>query len=212
MVGDVLENIGVRTGFPFGRYHFTNVMGPKLSVVPVLLALAYVGMAYLSWIVACSIMGGFHGRLLGHRRITLPLLAASVMVSWDLSQDPVWSTILHAWIWQQGGPYFGVPPSNFLGWFLTVYIIFQLFAVYLLRCSHPLPLPSRSYLRLAILFYAISAAGNLLLLLPNKQPALVSDAAGIWWRVNNITEACALVTLLTMGAFSAVGWKGTKGS
>jgi uncharacterized membrane protein len=210
VVGDALENIGVRTGFPFGLYYFTGVMGPKLSVVPVLLALAYVGMAYLSWIVACSILSGFHDRLAGHRRIAIPLLAALIMVSWDLSQDPVWSTILHAWIWVHGGTYFGVPLSNFLGWFLTVYIVFQLFTVYLLRCSHRLPLPTVSYLRLAILFYAISAAGNLLLLLPNKRPAVVCDAAGVQWRVSNITGTCAFVTLLTMGSFATLAWKARR--
>jgi len=42
-----LSNLGVRTGFPFGHYSFTNLMGPKLFAVPILLGLAYVGMAYM---------------------------------------------------------------------------------------------------------------------------------------------------------------------
>jgi putative membrane protein len=46
------------------------------------------------------------------------------MVAWDLSMDPVWSTVMHSWIWLQGGAYFGVPVSNFLGWYLTVYVIY----------------------------------------------------------------------------------------
>ncbi|HUK74063.1 MAG TPA: carotenoid biosynthesis protein [Candidatus Bathyarchaeia archaeon] len=208
-VGDAVENVGIRSGFPFGHYYFTDLMGPKISGVPVLLALAYVGMAYLSWVLACSILGLWGARAESHARLVLPLLASSIMVSWDLSQDPIWSTVLRAWTWQDGGVYFGVPVSNFLGWFLTVYVIFQMFAIYLFRFSHSLPVASPSYLRPAVLFYAISAAGNLLLLLPNKQAAVVFDPAGIRWRVRSLTEACALVTLLTMGSFAILAWKRT---
>src|ERR1700739_4899007 len=47
--GNAFENLSVVTGFPFGHYHFTDVMGPKLFHVPILLGLAYVGTGYLSW-------------------------------------------------------------------------------------------------------------------------------------------------------------------
>ena len=40
-----------------------------------------------------------------------------------------WATIRHLWIWEQGGGYFGVPLTNYLGWFFTVYVFFQLFAL-----------------------------------------------------------------------------------
>src|SRR5207237_1427582 len=43
--------------------------------------------------------------------------------------DPTSSTIRHSWIWEQGGGYFGVPLTNYLGWFFTVYVFFQLFAL-----------------------------------------------------------------------------------
>ena len=101
VVGNVFENVGVRTGFPFGHYYFTDLMGPKLFVVPIQLGLAYLGMAYLSWTVAWLILGGMRNPLEGSRVVTLPLIAAFVMVAWDFSQDPVWSTILHLWIWRQ---------------------------------------------------------------------------------------------------------------
>jgi uncharacterized membrane protein len=127
------------------------------------------------------------------------------MVAWDLAMDPVWATILHAWIWVQGG-YFGVPLSTFAGWYLTVYVFFQLFAVYLGRDSvNPKPLPS-SYWRLAVLFYAVSAAGNLLLLIPQTGVAVVSDAAGAQWKVSHIVNACALVSIFIMGGFVLLAW------
>lgn len=46
VIGNIFENLG---SFPFGRYYFTDVMGPKLFRVPILLGLAYLGMGYLSW-------------------------------------------------------------------------------------------------------------------------------------------------------------------
>ena len=85
VIGNLAENLSVLTGFPFGRYHFTEVMGPKLFRVPVLLGLAYVGMGYLSWTLGLIVAGQRGNRLQGSRIVTLPLAAAFLMVAWDLS-------------------------------------------------------------------------------------------------------------------------------
>ena len=83
------------------------------------------------------------------------ILLWTLMLSFAM--DPVWSTVMHAWIWLQGGAYFGVPLSNFAGWYITVYIFYQLFAVYLRHGSAtPATLPS-SHWGCAGHFYAISA-------------------------------------------------------
>jgi uncharacterized membrane protein len=143
VIGGLIESCAVLTGFPFGHYYFTDVMGPKIFVVPVFLGLAYVGMGYLSWTLAGVVLGDLPKPLTGSRMVTLPLLAALVMVAWDLCMDPIWATVVRAWIWQQGGAYFGVPLSNFFGWYLTVYIIYQVFALYLRKRAINLgPLPS----------------------------------------------------------------------
>jgi uncharacterized membrane protein len=201
VVGNIFENLSVRTGFPFGGYYFTDVMGPKLFAVPILLGLAYLGMAYFSWTLARVILGGMRNRLAGPGVVTVPLVAAFILVAWDLSMDPVWSTIVHAWIWRNGGAYFGVPTSNFLGWYMTVYLIFQLFALYMRgRATNVDRLPS-NYWQLAVLFYGISAAGNLLLIIPHAGPATVLDASGVQWRVSDIVGASALVSIFLMGGF-----------
>lgn len=206
LVGNVVENLGARTGFPYGQYYFTGVMGPKLFAVPILLGLAYLGMAYLSWTLARVILGDTGCQLAGARLVTLPLIAALIMVAWDFSMDPVWSTIVHAWIWLRGGAYFGVPVSNFLGWYFTVYVIFQLFALYLKK--HPVApdLLPPNYWRLPVLFYGISAAGNLLLLIPPAASSVVADATGTTWRVSDIISASALVSVFLMGAFVLLAW------
>jgi uncharacterized membrane protein len=206
VIANIFENVGVRTGFPFGHYYFTDLMGAKLFVVPIQLGLAYLGMAYLSWTLARLILGDARSALAGSRVMTLPLVAAFIMVAWDFSQDPVWSTILKLWIWPGGGAYFGVPVTNFLGWYLTVYVFYQLFALYLRgRRPHPEPLTS-GYWRQAVLFYAASAAGNILLVIPRVGPSVVSDPTGVEWRVSDITGTCALVSTFTMGAFALMAW------
>jgi uncharacterized membrane protein len=206
VIGNIFENVGVRTGFPYGHYCFTGLMGPKLFAVPILLGLAYVGMAYLSWTLARLILGDAQNSLKGSRVVTLSLVAAFIMVAWDFSQDPVWSTILHLWVWPQGGPYFGVPVSNFLGWYLTVYVFYQLFGLYLRdRPTNPGPLPN-SYWHQSVLFYSLSAAGNILPAIAGHGPSMVCDPTGAQWKVSDITGTCALVSIFTMGAFALLAW------
>lgn len=206
VIGNIFENLGVVIGWPFGRYYFTDLMGPKLFHVPILLGLAYVGMGYLSWVLALAILGETDRPLSGSRVVTLPLVASFIMVAWDLSQDPVWSTILHGWVWVNGGAYFGVPVGNFLGWFFDVYIIYQLWALYLrgrpVIGNRLVP----GYWEMAVLFYAAVAAGNVLQVIPRSGPSVVSDPTGAQWRVSDITGTCALVSIFTMGAFAALAW------
>jgi len=206
VIGNVFENVGVLTGFPFGHYYFTDVMGPKLFAVPIFLGLAYVGMAYLSWTLASLILGDLANSRSGWRVVTLPLIAAFIMVAWDLSQEPVWGTILHLWIWRDGGAYFGVPVSNFFGWYLCVYLIFQFFVLYLRNRSTRINTLPPSHWHLAVIFYAVSAGGNILLVIPRAKPPVISDAAGASWRVRDISGTCALISIFVMGAFALLAW------
>src|ERR1700747_1405731 len=109
VVGNIFENLGVATGFPFGRYYFTDAMGPKFFQVPILLGLAYVGMGYLSWTLGRVILGNLRSSLVGARVVMLPLVATFIMVAWDFANDPVWTNINRLWVWEDGGAYFGVP-------------------------------------------------------------------------------------------------------
>jgi hypothetical protein len=65
-------------------------------------------------------------------------------------------------------------------------------------------------LQLAILFYGVSAAGNLLLLVPRPGLSQVTDATGKVWQVSNIAAACVFGTIFTMGAFTVLAWTRLK--
>jgi uncharacterized membrane protein len=207
VVSNAFENVSILTGFPFGHYHYSDNLGPKLFLVPMLIGLAYLGMGYLSWTVARLILDGV--RPAADRIFALPALASFVMVSWDLTFDPVASTIDQSWIWQDGGAYFGVPVSNFLGWYLTVFVFFQLFALYQSRRpGRPQPAASEvavepSFWWPALAMYAAMALRPVvtLLFLP-AGTATIIDQAGVIWNVEALYGVCALAGIFSMGAFS----------
>jgi len=204
-VGSAFESLSLRTGFPFGHYRFTDVMGPKILELPVLLALAYVGMGYISWVLATLIVGATRFEAARGRLLELSLVASFIMVAWDLAMDPVWATIDRAWIWRDGGAFFGVPVSNYLGWFLTVFTFYLLFAVYLRRFPTQTALAGKQSWRLPILFYGVSALGNLLLAVP-RGSFWVADATGRAWRSADIVDSCALISLFVMLPFAVLAW------
>ena len=205
VAGNVFENLGVATGFPFGRYYHTDATGPRLFQCPILVGFAYPWMGYLSWTLGRVILGDLRSPLVGTRVITLPLVAGFIMIAWDLAGDPVWATIDRLWVWQ-GGAYFGVPVTNFLGLYGVYYVIHQSFAIYL-RGRSPTAGPlSVGYWRLAIIVYALCAGGGIVSVLSKRVPEVVFDPTGTPWNVSTITAACVLVSTFMMGAFAVIAW------
>src|SRR6202051_1753490 len=129
VVSNILENSSILTGFPFGHYHYTDALGPKLFLVPLLIGPAYFATGYLAWVLGTVLVGDVRRKSSAFTTFAVPFIASFAMVGWDLGFDPSSSTIHHTWIWEQGGGYFGVPLTNYLGWFFTVYVFFQLFAL-----------------------------------------------------------------------------------
>ena len=182
-------------------------MGPKISGLPILLVLAYLGMAYCSWLLSLLIVG-YRKPIMGFRTVIVPLLAGAVMLAWDLSMEADWSTVDKAWIWRNGGPWFGVPLTNFVGWYLTAFLFFQAFALY---CRFKAPLPAlvpRIYWRAGIFLYAVCAMGNLLILRLPMAPAIVFDASGKPWITAHVLLADALVSIFLMGLIVLLAWRG----
>ena len=200
VIGNVVENIGVATGFPFGHYHFLDIMGPRIYAVPVLLGLAYIGMAYASWTLGSVLVGrASHADSLP-RMLAVPLVAAVFMTAWDVAQDPVWSTMLHAWAWRDGGRWFGVPLQNYFGWFLNTFLIFFLFSLFvtgarLKRAASAWP---------ALALYVLCAAGKRAADSDAAYPPISVDASGRAWRTADILAASAVVSILLMGGLVAM--------
>ena len=205
-IGAISESLSLRTGFPFGHYYFTNLMGPKVLQVPILLVLAYLGIGYCSWVLSLLILGYRNKPLTGAGVIALPLLAGFMMLAWDLSMEAVWSTLDRAWIWRDGGSFYGVPASNFLGWYLTAFLFYQAFALYCRGTPARPSLTSRSYWRAAIICYGVCGFGNLLIFKAGLFPTAVTDASGRRWITMDILVACTLISLFAMGTMVLLAW------
>ena len=198
-VSGIMENLSILTGFPFGHYYYTDALGPKVTLVPILIFPSYIAFGYLAWVLSILIVGGVRRGSTIFTTVAVPLVASFMMVAWDLSLDPIASTINQTWIWTQGGGYFGVPISNFLGWSLTVYIFFQLFALYLRKRgpTNPPAIPITHYLQI-ILVYLWTGVGFVLNYPFRPTNTAITDAVGHIWQTSDIYETTAISAIYTM--------------
>ena len=166
VVSYLMEEAGVRTGFIYGAYHYSDLLGPKLGDVPVIIPLAWFMMIYPSWRVARTLLRGIDcGTLFG---ITAQAaVAAIVMTSWDVVMDPGMA-LDGNWTWEKGGAYFGVPRHNYLGWLATTFLVYWI-AGWVWRGARNMRPATHAFKALPILVYAFLA---LRYIAANRFPAL----------------------------------------
>ena len=174
--------------------------------MPLLAGPAYFGVGYLAWMMTQLMLGDANRDWSRRTMFQVPLIASFLMVVWNLSSDPLLSTLRQAWIWRDGGSYFGVPVINFFSWYLTTYIFFQLFSFYLVKTPPQKIQASREYWYQPVTLYGSIAC--MLMLTGVSAPAAgsVSDPAGMVWSVHQIYAVCALVCTFTMGAFTVLAF------
>lgn len=112
-----MELLGTTTGFPFGPYTYTDLLGYKiLGHVPYPIPLSWFFMGFTAYLLANLLV-----ERLGWRRQTLWALVLGVyfLTVWDLSLDPSMANShlsMQFWTWSEPGPYFGMPIRNLVGW------------------------------------------------------------------------------------------------
>lgn len=106
------ELLGTTVGLPFGPYRYGDGLGVKwLAHVPVLVPASWFMMALPSFALAT--------RWVTTGRVWRIVVAAGLLVSWDLALDPAMSRLMPYWIWGSAGPYYGMPLLNLVGWYVT---------------------------------------------------------------------------------------------
>lgn len=196
------ETLSIATGFPFGHYHYSDNIGPKLGTVPLLVMPAYFGVIYLSWQLARLLLQRFDQRIDAIQTWATPAVAAFIMVMWDVGMDPVLSTYGGSWVWHRGGSYFGVPISNFFGWYLCVWTILQVFALCLRRLPvqgvSGTPEDRRENWLQVIVMYAGVALGIIALAI-HPPHGNVTDCGDFTWVVEDLYRTTGLTCFFTMG-------------
>ncbi|PSL43270.1 putative membrane protein [Salsuginibacillus halophilus] len=120
----VIEAIGVQTGLFFGNYTYASDFGPGLIGVPITIGAAWVMVLSTTHAIAKPFARQFQGRFVPFfiYIITGSLLAVGI----DLVIDPVAYEMKGYWLWDDGGTYYGVPFSNFLGWWILSLVLHAL--------------------------------------------------------------------------------------
>lgn len=130
VIGFLAEVLGTSTGFPFGKYIYTDFLGPKVFGVPEVVPFVWFVIAYLTFSIARNAFG--RQKHTKKDLMSLALLAAFGSVAWDFLIDPMFSSYGY-WVWT--GQFFalpeldGIPLTNFVGWFVLVILMLSVYFV-----------------------------------------------------------------------------------
>ncbi len=104
-----VETAAIKTGIPYGRFSYTDVLGPKLlGTTPWAVAFAYPPILLIAFWLASKFTRHFP-------RVILTAIFATIV---DVVLDPA-IVKLEFWKWDSPGSFYGVPLINFAGWLLS---------------------------------------------------------------------------------------------
>ncbi|SNS46272.1 putative membrane protein [Geodermatophilus pulveris] len=122
----VFESVGLATGFPYGQYSYSDDLGPTLLGVPFLVPLAWLMMAWPSWLLARRLTAGARP---ARQRPARVAVAAAVFAGWDVVLDPQMVQAGY-WTWAHPQPSLPgidtVPLTNLAGWLLAGAVLMTL--------------------------------------------------------------------------------------
>lgn len=108
--GYLIEYAGVKTGYPFGEYLYTDKLQPQLFGVPAAISLSWVIVVVSSFLIVFSENG---------KNLFAKIVYSSLIVlGLDLMLEPFAAFINQFWIWRAGF----VPIQNYVSWFIIAVI------------------------------------------------------------------------------------------
>ena len=144
-LGWFAEETGARYGWFFGSYRYTDVLGPTLGVVPVIIPLMWFALCYVAYILANLMVWQTPvertpaPRLYLAHTLVMSFLAAALVTAYDLGADPYMVFTLKAWIMAKtDGGWFGETLQGFVGWMVVAFVIVLLFRLSV-RARPPVP-------------------------------------------------------------------------
>lgn len=203
-LGFVVEYIGATTGFPFGRYTYTELVQPQLlGTVPVAICAAWMMVVASAYEIANQL--GFKR----YGRNGMLLVTATLVLILDLQIEPVAALINGYWHWHDSGPYYGVPTANFVAWWLVglamAWLLTLLLPTWTARTQTASP-HSPAFVR--GYSYVMQHMPALLYLLSTVMFTVVNLARGYLW-AGAIGLAVLLVAGVLTGRFGGVALRST---
>lgn len=182
-IGWFAEQMGSSRGWFFGRYTYTDVLGPALGNVPLVIPLMWFALCHVGYVMANLMLWQRPVDEIGRPgRIALgALLAAMVVTAFDLGADPYFVFVLKAWIMQKtDGGWFGETLQGFVGWMFIGGLILVLFRL-ALRWPARTPITPETSRAVAVplVIYASGLVFQLLFGHPIETRAIAVFAMGI---------------------------------
>ena len=134
-IGLVSEIFGLTYGVFFGGQYVYRSFGPALFGVPLAVVLYWSVFIYTGYCLVTSSLYWLNRSKpnIANKNFWLLLLLVPadglVVLAIDLFMDPL-QVRDGSWTWLAGGPYFGVPVGNFVGWFIVAATSTGVFRVY----------------------------------------------------------------------------------
>lgn len=167
-VGWFAEEMGSTKGWFFGAYTYTDVLGPTIGTVPIIIPLMWFVLAYTGYALANLILWqspvdegdrntvGEKGELA--RAAWSSFIAAMIVTAYDLGADPYLVYVMKAWIMEKtNGAWFGETVEGFVGWTFIGFVIIFGFRCFERR-TQPVA-PTRTASRAALVPMAIYGSG-----------------------------------------------------
>ncbi|WAC91165.1 carotenoid biosynthesis protein [Mycobacterium sp. Aquia_213] len=196
VVAFALEALSIATGFPFGSYTH-HLPGVKPLGVPLAVLLGWIMFGWLAWALARLIMRPVAAVAVGGaERFTTPIVATFVLGGYDLVYDPIGATAHNWYSYHQPTGALGVPLTNYLGWLLTGWVIFQLVALIESRFPGRAATQSRGYWLLPCLFWLSTTAQVFTELIRPTDGVVVRGGKTI--AITDVYESCASAALFTI--------------
>ncbi|XKH49714.1 carotenoid biosynthesis protein [Chryseomicrobium palamuruense] len=110
-----MEYLGSAYGILFGEYDYTERFGAKIFDIPFTIGFA--------WLLVISTTHALAMRITKRPGIATVIISSIAAVVMDLIIDPVAFKANEYWIWFEGGLYYDIPWTNFMGWFVVASIL-----------------------------------------------------------------------------------------
>jgi putative membrane protein len=192
------ELAGTGTGYPFGAYSYSGLLGYKIGgLVPFNIPTSWFFMLYCSLAIC--------GRLLpvrddGRTRLVWAVVAGAVLTAWDVSMDPAMVKTAH-WTWhlapvgQQtalqrifvSDIFYGMPLSNWLGWLLTGTVVARVMLAFVPPSAWAARVAPANF---PLVLYAVNGV----------LPITICARYGMWWAAGLGFLAMALPLALAVRA------------